>query len=386
MSGSSMLDLIETRDGTLRPLMPEGRDAAAWHGAMTAEIATHLTPAHAALLAMPARTQTGWAWRAAGKDQRSFTDLAASDRRALTTAIGTILSDIRRLGESGRAPAVAAGWPALREVPDWKYVFAVDGRPVMAGWGYGSADGSAGLLARFDDNVRWRPPPRVPWPVYATALGLVALLALAAGLLLPVFGGLLLAQPQACVAAPGQLDLLAAQNRAADRSNELRQLLAVLAEEIGRRQLQCPIRTPPARPAPAPAPQPHADLAQDRWNQHDLAMLEGCWRSTTTMNTQEEATGRVMSVTRWRLCFDRAGHGQQTITWPDRTCQGDMRAVFGNDGKLTLSDTERCHAGHNFLRRGSSCASGSATTKPDCVRTNVEGPASGGQQHGRFMR
>ena len=69
------------------------------------------------------------------------------------------------------------------------------------------------------------------------------------------------------------------------------------------------------------------------------------------MNTQEEATGRVMSVTRWRLCFDRAGHGQQTITWPDRTCQGDMRAVFGNDGKLTLSDTERCHAGHNFLRR-----------------------------------
>ena len=115
MSGSSMLDLIETRDGTLRPLMPEGRDAAAWHGAMTAEIATHLTPAHAALLAMPARTQTGWAWRAAGEDQRSFTDLAASDRRALTTAIGTILSDIRRLGESGRAPAVAAGWPALRE-------------------------------------------------------------------------------------------------------------------------------------------------------------------------------------------------------------------------------------------------------------------------------
>ena len=144
----------------------------------------------------------------------------------------------------------------------------------MAGWGYGSADGSAGLLARFDDNVRWRPPPRVPWPVYATALGLVALLALAAGLLLPVFGGLLLAQPQACVAAPGQLDLLAAQNRAADRSNELRQLLAVLAEEIGRRQLQCPIRTPPARPAPAPAPQPHADLAQDRWN----GTTSPCWK------------------------------------------------------------------------------------------------------------
>ena len=389
MSASPMLDLIAARDGAIRPKLPEARSLVAWHAALTAEIAAHLTPAHAALLALPARTPTGWAWRAAGEDQRGFTDLAAADRRALTTAIGVILSDIRRLGESGRAPAVAACWPALAEVPDWKYVFAVDGRPVLAGWGHGSTDGSAGLLARFDDGVRWRPPPSVPWPVYAAALGVVALLALAAGLLLPVLGGALLAPPQACMAAPGQRDLLAEQNRAATRGDELKQLLAVLAEEIGRRQLQCPIRSapPPPLPAPRPQPQPHADLPQDRWDQHDLAMLEGCWRSTTPMSTQEEATGRVRQVTRWRLCFDRAGHGRQSISWSDsRSRQGSMRAAFADNSKLKLTDTERCNGTGVVLRMGRFECERISDNEANCTRTDVEGPAAGGQQYGRFMR
>jgi hypothetical protein len=383
MSGSPMLDLVETRDGTLPLRLPEGRDPVTWHAALTAEIAALLSPAHAALLAEPVRTETGLAWRAAGEDQHAFADLAVADRRALTTTIGAILSDIRRLGESGRAPNVAAAWPALREVPDWKYVFAVDGCPVLAAWGHGGAEGSAGLLARLDDGVPWRPPARLPWSVYAASLAAVALLALAVGLLLPAFGGLL-PGPPACMAAPGQLDLLAAQNHTADRGNELRQLLAVLDDEIGRRQLQCPIRNA-ARPA---VPPPRADLPQENWNRHDLTMLEGCWRNITNLVTQDSRTHQIQQVDQWRLCFDRSGSGHQTITWTDGiTCQGPMRATFSNDSHLVLTDTARCSAAsRRFLYVGRFECERISDSEATCIRTDTEGPGAGNRQGGRFMR
>jgi hypothetical protein len=383
MTASPTLDLIETRDGTLRPLLPQAGDPASWHAAMTAEIGQHLTPAHAALLATPVRSAAGWTWRAAGEAQRGFTDLAASDRRALTTAIGVILSDIRRLGESGRAPAVAACWPALREVPDWRHVFAVDGRPVLAAWGHGGADGSAGLLARLDDDVPWRAPPRLAWPVYAATLGAVALLALAAGLLLPVLGGALLAGPPACVAAPGELDLLGAQNAAAARGSELKQLLAALDDDIGRRQLQCPIRT-----VPAPPPPPHADLPQDRWNQHDLSMLLGCWRNTTDLALEDAVTGEPWPIREWRMCFDRSGAGRQTIFWKDgRSCTGRTHAAFDNNGHVTLTDLERCAGSNRDVYTGVFVCERISDTEAKCERTPTEGPdPENHRETGLFVR
>lgn len=380
MIASPTLDLIETSDAALRPLLPQPGDPASWHAAMTAEIVQHLTPAHAALLAAPVRGAAGWAWRAAGEEKRGFTDFAAADRRALTNSIGVILSDIRRLGESGRAPAVAACWPALREVPDWRYVFAVDGRPVLAAWGHGSADGSGGLLARLDDDVAWRAPPRLAWPVYAATLGAVALLALAVGLLLPVLGGALLPGPPACVAAPGQLDLLGAQNAATARGNELKQLLAVLDDDIGRRQLQCPIRTVP--------PPPHVDLPQDRWNQRDLSMLQGCWHNTTDLHLEDVVTAEPWPIREWRMCYDRAGAGRQTIFWRDgRSCTGRTRAAFDNDGHVTLTDVERCTGSGRDVRTGVFVCERISDSEAKCTRTPTEGPdPESRRETGLFVR
>jgi hypothetical protein len=87
---------------------------------------------------------------------------------------------------------VAAAGAALWDVPDWNNIFAVDGRPVLTAWGHATHERGGGLLVRFDDGVRWRPPPRHPWGTYGGALLAVALLALAVGLLLPLIHFVLL--------------------------------------------------------------------------------------------------------------------------------------------------------------------------------------------------
>src|SRR5207248_1513055 len=128
---------------------------------------------------------------------------------ALLHAAGAILSDIRRLAESGEAPAVAACWPALREIPDLGMLYAADGRPVLAGWGAvaSAAPGPRLVLASADDGRPWRARPRPPWAVYAAAGAAIAILGLAAGLLLPA-----LALPRAtgavCHADPADLAAL----------------------------------------------------------------------------------------------------------------------------------------------------------------------------------
>ena len=151
-----MIRLLHAAPGDLRSLLPPGRDLAAWHAALSDEIARHLSPAHALLLARPDRAEGGTAWVAEGLARSRYADLPAEERRALGLATGAILSDIRRLAESGAAPAVREAWPALREIPDMGHLFAVDGRPVLAAWGHAGEGGASGRLARLDDGVPWR--------------------------------------------------------------------------------------------------------------------------------------------------------------------------------------------------------------------------------------
>jgi len=193
-----MIRLLDLRDGSARPVLPAGRDVVGWHQALAAEIGAHLTPWHAAALATPVRGETGITWFAPGTALRRFGELDNADRNRLTAAAGVILSDIRRLAERGIAPAVTAAWPALRTVPDLNHLYAVDGRPVLAGWGFGAAGGGAGPLAELDDGIAWRAPPRRPWRVYAGALAALAGLALLLGLVLVPLGRLAGPAPAAC--------------------------------------------------------------------------------------------------------------------------------------------------------------------------------------------
>jgi hypothetical protein len=383
-----MIRLLEQRAGTTRIVLPAGRDLVGWHQALTTEIAAHLTPAHAALLATPVPDGAGTAWFAPGTALRRYGDLDAADRNRLTAAVTAILSDIRRLAESGAAPAVAAAWPALRTIPDLTHLFAVDGRPVLAGWGFAAPVGGAGPLAALDDGIARRASARLAWPVYAGTLAALAALALFVGLVLAPLGGLIMPSPAACHAAPGQLALLLAQSREAARTDALKTQLAQLQEDRGVRDLQCPIpRQAVTPPAPAPPPAPHADLPQDRWDRHDLGMLQGCWNNFTQMIMEEEATHRKHPVQTWVFCLDGQGHGHQTITFDNGDkCQNNLSASFGADNLLRLLDADVCRFHEGPLRRGRMTCQRQNDAEATCMRRDLEGPAAGHDQPGGFRR
>ncbi|WP_198373709.1 hypothetical protein, partial [Roseomonas rosulenta] len=235
-----MIRLVATRPQDLRPLLPMPPDQA--FAVLQAE-AGRLSPAHAALFAQPVAEEGGIAWGASGARMARYADIDAASRAALTAEAGRILSDLRREAErqaaSGGGPLVAL-WPAIAEIPSFDLVFAVDGRPVLAGWGHvgGAAPGPLGLLARFDDGRHWQPPPRRPWGVWIATLAALALLALLAGLLGPLLAWRFFTPPQPqCVAAPGDLEALARLVEAERGERDLRTELARLEEELGRRRL-----------------------------------------------------------------------------------------------------------------------------------------------------
>jgi hypothetical protein len=376
-----MIRLSETAAGTLRCLLPPGQDAASWHAALVGEITHHLSPAHAGLLARPEPVAGGSAWFADGVTRTRYAELPIDGRRALDAALGAVLSDIRRLAESGAASAVREAWPSLREIPDMGHVFAVDGRPVLAAWGHAGA-GASGRLARLDDDMAWSAKPSPPWTRYGAALGTLAALALAAGLLLPLAPSWFVDQPAACTIVPGQLDAWRGEMELDGRGQELRTLLATLNEEIGRRQLLCPITAI----LPAPAPPSRADLPQDRWEQHDLSMLDGCWSLYTTI-TVSRGDGSPESVIRsWRQCFDGHGAGHQTVVLEDgRRCEGVLTAAFDQEAILRVSEPSACQGTLQLTRSERLCRR-LGDAEAECDGRSVEGSRSGHTYAGRFRR
>ncbi|GGC40125.1 hypothetical protein GCM10011504_18170 [Siccirubricoccus deserti] len=390
-----MLTLDRRRLAGLRPLLPD-RSPAEWHAALVAEIAAGLGAAHAAVLAVPVAEGEELAWYAPGSRSRVFSALPVADRRALTEALGAILSDIRRLGESGAAPAVAAAWPSLREVPDLDAVFAVDGRPVLTAWAQmnARAERPAGLLARFDDGLAWQPPPRFPTRAWALAGGALAALALAAGVLLPLAGAALFPPVPQCTIDPASLAIYQEASREAERQDALEGELARLEEERGRRRLACPLPVAPPPPPPAPperraeAPPPppqRRELPQERWDRGDLAMLEGCWRNTAEMTTIDSATRQRNPLRSWQMCFDRNGRGRQSLVWVDgQRCEGPIQASF--DGpRMQISEPQRCE-GRRWLYTGRQECVRINDNEAECTRTQTDGPGAGVRSVGRFRR
>lgn len=250
-----MMPLAQTRAQDLRWLLPISPIEA--FGALQAE-AARLSPTHAALFAAPSLDPSGLAWAAPGARMARYADLDAASRAALTAEAGRILSDLRREAERQAAEGggtLARLWPAIAEIPSFDLVFAVDGRPVIAGWGHvgAAAPGPLGLLARFDDGVPWQPPPRRPLGVWIASLVALALVALLAGLLAPLLAWRFLDPPQAqCIAAPGGIAALDRLVEAERSERDLRTELARLEEELGRRRLACPLPRAPEPPPPPP--------------------------------------------------------------------------------------------------------------------------------------
>lgn len=247
--------LHQDRLSALSPLLPAGWDLARAAEALSALATRTLGPAWQDLFPRPVVEGETISWHAEGASLRRYTELAAEEREALRASLGEALSELRRAAEregAGLAPVLAAA----REIPSWDFAAALDGRPVLAAWGFAAAGAPPrGLIAALDDGVPASPPSRFPTgPVAATAASL-ALLALLATLLLPWWGWVATPPMPACRADPAGLAALRGLLGEEGREAELAAELGRLQGELGLRQAECPIRELPPEPPPPPPPQ-----------------------------------------------------------------------------------------------------------------------------------
>ena len=373
-----MLRLIEFLRARLRWAGPEGISPTAAAARLKPLLAA-LGPPHAALLATPVEGTESIAWDAPGSACRSLGSLNRADRAVFAASLSQLLSDIRRAAETARAEGDADRAALLdlaRIVPTQDAVFAVDGAPVLAAWGFSAPEGPVvSALARFDDGGIAAPVAQDRTAMWLTLAALAALAA-AAVFAAPLIAAWVAPPGPACTVDAAELATLLELEQAREQGRTLAGERDALRRDLGRRQQDCPLPQapppppepePPPAPAPAPTPAPppprptppppRADLPADRWNRGDVGVLEGCWNLASDYRTRDVRTGRVNQVRSWRVCFDRRGQGTQTLTFDNgAVCQGPARGSF-EQRTLVIDDVSDLHCNDRsyIFRRISRC-------------------------------
>ncbi len=258
-----MLRLIELPRTRLRWTGPAGLTAGAALTRLRPLLAA-MGPHHAALLATPTEGSDTIAWDVPGSAMRRLTTLSRRDREAFAASLTMLLSDIRRAAETARAEGDAEKAALLelaRMVPTQDAVFAVDGTPAIAAWGFAAPDRQAvSVLRPFDDGASAAPVARDRTAMWVSALALFTFAA-AAVFAAPVLRGLLEPPLPACQVDADTLNLLRELGQAREAGQSLATERDTLRLARGRRQQDCPLPaalpTPtPPEPAPPPAPRP----------------------------------------------------------------------------------------------------------------------------------
>jgi hypothetical protein len=355
------LVLCRTQAGAL----PPDRDLAAWHKALTAELA-RIGPVHAALLAAPETASMGLEWIAVGERAMPAASLPGNGLQALMAALGSILADIDGFVASGQSPLLASAWPALRRLPDNSYVYAVDGRPVLAAWGQAPAD-----AAEWPDPLVAIMPQRAPVLPFAPPpgranFGLIGAF-LAAALLFGVLLPSLVLHPFTCTAPAAAIDQ---GNAALAQNAQLTTQLTQLEEQAAQNRAQCD-----APPKPA--------LPQNAWDSGRLDMLSGCWKLITNMTEYNIKTNAPMPISGWSICFDKLGKGTQTVTYQSGdVCTGPVQASFLSGHQMMIHEPSQC-SGPSSTVIGYWICKRVSDSQADCVRTDPHFP---GHVEGIFQR
>jgi hypothetical protein len=329
------------------------------------QIAGHLrrslSPRHAALFAEPnadpARGTIDW-FGPAGRSAPTPLPAAPPEQRAAAeAALGRLVAEIRAEAER-LAAAPGEGERFLGqiiglalEIPGLEAVWLVDGAPVLTAWGHLAA----GPAALRELLIRLVPAPAAPmaihapaaapaaarpaiWPWLAAFLALlVLLLALLWLLWRDPFGWFATPNP-ACSANMAEIAALQRLAEAEARQGVLRDELARIVAEAGRRRLDCPPppaptaptpptttpATPPGTPPPTPPP-PNSDV--------DRANREGARQ------------GRVQIILAWddRNDLDLAVQcpNGRVISFRDRANCGGVLDIDQNAGQpLTRTPVE----------------------------------------------
>ncbi|ACI52945.1 hypothetical protein Gdia_3215 [Gluconacetobacter diazotrophicus PA1 5] len=258
------------------------------------EIAARLSPAHAAIFARPVMSREGGTdWHADGETMSPAERLDADSLKRLHRHAGSILSDIRRVAQA-EGGMIRDGFAALPAFPERGGLFAVDGRPVIVGWG--RADGGVpAWVGAYDDGrapdfprARRRPPALMRTAQIGSILGFA--LGAALTMLMPF--------DAACL--------------------ETRDVAA--------------------------------------WQAHDPRVVSGCWQRMTNLDSAENDVLTKNDYRLWQVCIDPDGKtGHLSVDLSERgQCTGDATARV--EGDRAVIRTAACPlAGSTYLPRVLSC-------------------------------
>jgi hypothetical protein len=330
--------LLTITGGAARSLLPAGLDHAAAHAALRQLLGVHAGAECSGLFAEARLGPAGLAFHAPPGRVARFDELDATGQARLRAEIGRLFALLRSVAEeaAARDPARHSGLPALvrasSEVLGPQGILAVEGRPVLAGWGFAPTDAPQGLrlLAGLPGVA---PRKGAPLPLLGLGLGLGALglLGVIAAIGLPLLFG----AGQVCTLGPGALAGLEEMQQERDRESLLRTELGRLQAALRERRAQCPA---PARSCNEEATSGGQGMTVIR---HALPAAPG--RVTLNFNAQNEPDhfevlqrGRVIAQSNGF----QAGAGRVAFDWrPPAGAAGEDLVlevrVTGNPGSRT---------------------------------------------------
>lgn len=104
-----------------------------------------------------------------------------------------------------------------------------------------------------------------------------------------------------------------------------------------------PQRSPPARPPPSPG----ADFPEDKWQNKDVSVLNGCWQLgreiKRPIGAREKNPDICLVIKTVRLCLDPTGSGKAEVRGEDcpgaasTSCEAPITAAFAGDGALRMT-------------------------------------------------
>jgi hypothetical protein len=265
--------VAQTRNSELHALGTGGQLAVLAWDQLTQYLRRTLSPAHALLFAEPnfdpERGIIDWYTEGASPPRR-LAELDPVARAAAEENLRRLVADIEgqveTLRQSPRASDRFMGemLEHALEVPDTERIYAAGTQPILVGWGHlKEGPGAArGELLRFIRPptapmaiVRHVPaPPPLQrgawfWPLLALLLLLVLLLA-TGWWYRPLIAAWLEPVGPVCRLSERDITLMTRLDEERTRETALREELANITGEIGRKRVQCP--APPAPPAPPP--------------------------------------------------------------------------------------------------------------------------------------
>jgi hypothetical protein len=269
--------VAQTRNAELHALGTGGQLAVLAWDQVTQYLRRVLSPAHARLFAEPnfdpERGTIDW-YTEGTEPPRPLATLDPAARAEVEANLGRLVADIQGQSASLKASAresdrfMGEMLGLALEVPDGDRVYAAGTQPILAGWGHLREGPGAerGQLMRYVrapappmaivSHVPAPPPPgpaRWLWPLIMLLLLLLLLLGLG-WWYRPVIAAWLEPQGPACRLSDRDLLLMTRLDEERARETGLRDELANIMGEVGRKRVACPAPPPPPPPPRAEAP------------------------------------------------------------------------------------------------------------------------------------